>query len=325
LSDDSPVAIGRSGTTPVRRLPSVAAVTINFGSPADTLHCVRSLRETRYPDLQIIVVDNGSPPAERERLRAGLPTGVTLIQSEKNVGFSGGNNLGIRRALDEGADYVLLLNNDATLKSDGLHIAVESAQKIPRLGILSGKILMADDHGPTNTIWSAGGWWSPLRASGYLTGIGEPDQGQYDRPGPASFLAACMWLVPAAVFGRLGLMPELFFIYSEDTDYCLEALKAGYRLEYEPRSICYHKMSQSHWKAPGRASPFVSYYANRNRIYIARKWLDPFRRLMFYTYFIGTRVATTILKRDRTHLMGLWDGLRGKMGPHKRPFRRRDE
>jgi GT2 family glycosyltransferase len=289
-------------------------VTLNFGSPDDTFDCVRSLLATGYPDLRVIVVDNGSSSEDREHLERQIPPGVVLIQSDTNLGFSGGNNLGIRRALADGAEYVLLINNDAALAADALLVIARAVQAIPDLGILGGKILVANGNGPTSEIWSAGGRWSPLRASGYTIGMGETDRGQYERPAPMEFLTGCMWIVPREVFGTVGLMPEEFFLYGEDLDYCLNVRRAGYRVAYEPRAVCYHKVSGSHWHDRQRASPLLNYYTNRNRILIARRWLGPVKRLGFYAYFLASRLGTALLQRDRSYLAGVWDGLRGRTG-----------
>jgi GT2 family glycosyltransferase len=296
-------------------LPSIAAVTINFGAPDDTLECVRSLLGTGYQPLRVIVVENGSPAKHRDRLKQQLPAGVELLESPTNEGFSGGNNMGIRRALQLGVDYVLLLNNDATVKPDALHRMAEAAGKLGRMGVLGGKILVADEDGPTQRLWSTGGWWSPLKASGYPRGCGEEDRGQYDTPSEEQFIAACLWLIPAAVLREVGLLGEEFFIYCEDLDFCLRLSRAGYRIFYDPGVVCYHKVSRTYWQNRDRASPGLNYYTNRNRIKIARRWLSPLQRVVFYPYLFASRLLLAVKRRDLSYLGGLWDGVRGATGP----------
>ena len=297
--------------------PSITAVLVNYGPPEDTLECVRSLHATGYPALRVIVVDNASPGGAGERLKRELGDRVELILSDRNTGFSGGNNLGIRRALDAGTDYVVLINNDASLKSDALQILAEQAPAEPRLGILAGKIMVATEEGPTSNVWSAGGWWDPLRACGYATGMGEPDRGQYDQAGETEFFAGCLWFVPADVFRKVGLLDEAFFLYLEDADYCLQLRQTSYRLVYEPRAVCYHKVSRSHWHDRGRASAVLNYYTNRNRFLMARKWLTSVQRMMFYAYIFSSRIVQAGRHLDLSYLSGLWDGVRGKTGPLK--------
>lgn len=296
-------------------LPSVTAVLVNFGPANDTLDCVRSLHATRYPALRVIVVDNGSPQAARDRLQAELGPGVELLLSDRNLGFSGGNNLAIQRALDQGTDYVLLINNDATLKADALHVLARRAALEPRLGLVGGKILISDDAGSTGALWSAGGRWHPSRACSYATGMGEADHGQYDQAGETEFVPGCLWFVPSDVFRRAGLLDEAFFLYLEDADYCLRLKQAGYRILYEPGAVCYHKVSRSTWLNRERASPLLNYYINRNRFLMARRWLTPAQRLVFYLYIFPSRVIQAVRYLDASYLYGLWDGVRGKTGP----------
>ncbi len=300
----------------MNRPPFIVAVTVNFGRPDDTFECVASLLATQYPHLRIVVVDNGSAPDVRERLRQELPSGVVFIRSEKNLGFSGGNNLGIRHGLDAGADYIVLINNDATLKPDALRIVAESAPMVRGLGILGGKILVAEpDEAGQRQIWSAGGWYSQLKASGYLAGQGEVDQGQFDHASDTEFIPGCLWVVPSDVFRMVGLLEEDYFLYTEDLDYALRLHRARYRLYYEPRIVCYHKVSRSHWQDRGRASPLLNYYTNRNRVHFARRWLTPIQRAVFYVYFVASRLVAAAVYRDRSYLAGMWDGLRWKVGP----------
>src|SRR5581483_6054570 len=155
---------------------------------------------------RIIVVDNGSAPEHLQRLKACLPSGVEVIESPVNLGFAGGNNLGIRRAVEQGAAYILLLNNDATVRSDAIQNMVSTAGRLPRLGVLGGKILIAGKDGPTGEIWAAGGRWSPLKAQAYNEGLAEKDRGQYDHAAEEEFIPACLWLVPVQVFRDVGLL-----------------------------------------------------------------------------------------------------------------------
>lgn len=292
----------------------MAAVLINYGPPDDTFESVASLLATGYSALRIILVENGSAAEHRERLTKGLPPGIELILSDRNLGFSGGNNLGIRRALEDGVDYVLLLNNDATVKSDAVQVLVDTAVQWPRLGVLGGKILVANQAGPTSELWSVGGRWAPLKATAYHTGLGEQDRGQFDRARETEFVPACFWLVPAVVFRSVGLLDDAFFIYGEDTDFCLRVRKAGYRLALEPRAVCYHKVSRTYWQNRDRASPVLNYYMTRNRFRVARRWLNPLQRLVFYVYIFASRAVQAGRHLDRSYLAGLWDGLRGKFG-----------
>lgn len=296
----------------------VAAVTINFGAPDDTLLCVQSLLESSYPHLSVIVVDNGSAPQHLERLRRDLPRSVELLENGRNLGFSGGNNLAIRRALGAGADFILLVNNDAWVERETVEMLIEVVRREPRVGIATGKMLEAGDSGPTGRIWYAGGRLVRWKAGGYHRGMGERDEGQYDAPGDTDFAPGCLWLVPAPVFSEVGLLDEKFFLYTEDLDFCLRVRSAGYRIYYEPRARCYHKISRSHWTDRSKPSSTLNYYTNRNRCIIARRWLKPWERAVFYPYLFGSRAILALRHRDASYLSGLWDGLLRRSGPRGR-------
>lgn len=296
-------------------IPAVAAVTLHFGAVSDTLECVDSLLAAGWPGLRIYVVNNDPVTAERDGLRGRLPAGVRLVEPGRNLGFSGGNNVGIRQALDDGADYVLLLNNDATVQPGALGELVRAAQAAPSVGIAGGKILQTAPGNAEPVIWSAGGWWSPWRATSYPIGIGELDRGQFDRAGETEFTPACLWLIPRKTLETVGLLPEEHFVYGEDVDYCLMVRGAGYRVWYEPRAVCHHRVTRSVWHDRSRASPLLNYYTNRNRVLIARKWLSPLQRLVFYAYFLTSRAVLALTRGDRSFLAGLRDGWRGVTGP----------
>jgi GT2 family glycosyltransferase len=295
--------------------PVVAGVIITIGPPADTFDAVDSLRASDYPALRVYVVDNGSRPEHARELAERLRDKAMLIRSERNLGFSGGNNLGIARALDDGADYVMLLNNDATVAPDAIQRLVEAAASLPDVGVVTAKIYAA--YGPQDppVLWYAGGTFVPLRGVGVHVGMGDLDRGQFDRRGETGFVTGCLMLMPSAVLHAHGLLPEQFFIYGEDVDYCLTLQQAGLRLYYEPAAVCYHRVSRTMWRSRGRASPVATYYMNRNRILTARKWVPLPQRLVFYALLLGSRVVKAVRERDTTYFLGVWDGFRGGTGP----------
>jgi GT2 family glycosyltransferase len=263
----------------------------------------------------VIVVDNGSSENHLRELRTSLPDGVELLEMGRNLGFSGGNNAGIRRALDLGAEYVLLLNNDAWVEPCTVATLVSAAGRLPDAGIVTGKIFRAGPEGPTDIIWYAGGRWVPWKAAAYHRGMGEKDRGQYDAAGETEFAPGCLWLLPAKVIRSVGFLEEEFFLYTEDLDYCLRVRRAGYRVYYEPAARCYHRVSRSHWHERNSASPVLNYYSNRNRFLIARRWLTPWQRVVLYPYLLGSRAILALLHRNASYLWGLWDGFLGRSGP----------
>lgn len=239
--------------------PHVCIVVLNWNNRDDTLSCLESLRGLDYPSFDVVVVDNGSTDDSVATIRERHPE-VTVLEARRNLGFTGGNNLGLRWALDCGADYALLLNNDTELTASFLTLLVAAAEEDPRIGIASPLILY---HDRPDTIWSAGGRIDWLRGSASMIGLDELDRGQFGTtPHNVDFVTGCALLVKADVMRRLGLLDERFFAYYEDTEWCVRARHAGYRTVLVPRARIWHKISP----AAREASPTVHYMMTRNRL-----------------------------------------------------------
>jgi GT2 family glycosyltransferase len=234
--------------------PRVAIVIVNWNGRALTLECLRSLRWIVSPQVQLIVVDNGSTDGSLEGIRETSPE-MTLIALGENRRFAGGNNAGIRQALRDGAEMVLLLNNDTIVDPDFLHFMVERMDSDSRCGMVAPKILYETDR---RRIWYAGGcisfWTGTLRH----VGIREIDHGQYDTPRSIEYATGCCVLVKREVIEHIGMLDESFFMYGEDADWSLRAGGAGYTLLYEPRAVIWHKVSVS-------AGGHLSWYKLRHK------------------------------------------------------------
>jgi GT2 family glycosyltransferase len=232
---------------------------LNWNDSRETLSCLESLRGLDYPSYDVVVVDNGSTDGSVATIRERHPE-VTVLEAGRNLGFTGGNNLGLRWALDCGADYGLLLNNDTELTPSFLTLIVDAAGEDPRIGIASPLILY---HDRPDTIWSAGGTIDWRRGSAGMIGIDEPDMGQFGAtPRDVDFVTGCAFLVKAEVMRRLGLLDDRFFAYYEDTEWCVRARRAGYRTVVVPRARIWHKISP----VAREASPRVHYFMTRNRL-----------------------------------------------------------
>jgi hypothetical protein len=246
--------------------PSVFIVLLNYNGVHDTLECVESLQKITYPNYQIIVVDNGSSGDDVEQLHS-LGNRIQLIESDINRGFSGGNNLGITYALNSGAAYIMLLNNDTIVEPDFIDRLIEGFGDDDKIGITVPKINYYAERGK---IWYGGGDISKYRASGFTDGVGE-DESKHNVDKYVTFATGCCLLIRADSIAKVGFMDENYFLYLEDTDYCMRFINAGYRIKYVGGGKIYHKVSAATQK---HNSLLPVYYVTRNRLYFAKKFFE---------------------------------------------------
>lgn len=259
-------------------MPLVSVITINYNNTLVTEELLASLPGADEAfELEVIVVDNGSQPDPVPAWKEKYPW-VTFIRSESNLGFSKGNNLGIKKA---SGDLLFLVNNDTVFTEDLVPRMVRLFQDHPSVGIASPKIWY---YGEEKLIQYAG--FTPmnmLTARNRCVGQFEKDQGQYDdRTGPTGYIHGAAMMVRREVIKKAGLMPEEFFLYYEEVDWCEEIRKYGYEIWVEPRAVIYHKESVS----VGKNSALKEYYMNRNRILFIRRNAGPLTGLGFFIYFL---------------------------------------
>lgn len=251
--------------------PDISIVTVNYNGLLDTIELCNSLKDNlKSVSYELIVVDNGSFKNEATELQALFPW-IKAIRSENNLGFSGGNNLGI---LQTQGMYILLLNNDTYLCNDTIHYLKNTLINNPYMAAVSPKIRFAF---PPRHIQYAG--YTPLTRitlRNRSIGFNEPDNGQYDMLTETSITHGAAMMVKRQVIDKIGLMPEIYFLYYEELDWCTKMTNAGYSLGYDPRCTVFHKESQS----TGQLSPLRTYYLTRNRLLFAwrnrkscEKWL----------------------------------------------------
>jgi GT2 family glycosyltransferase len=296
---------GGPGAGPGRPLLGVVIVNWNGQHLLDA--CLTSVLDQRPTPDRVIVVDNGSIDGSQEYLRTRWPQ-VVALDAGSNLGFSGGNNLGIRDALAAGADYVLLLNNDAQLLPGALGELLAVLEKEgPAVWAAAPKILY---RAKPDVIWSAGGrfdWWRGLSIH---RGWDEQDRGQYDRPELIDFATACCLLVRGRIFREVGLLDEGYFMYFEDADFAARVGRTGARVAYQPAARVLHDVQGSSGGSGSGPSPAVLYYWTRNRWrFISRNVRGPVRRLVAHVYVVSTRLvrmaqATLGGRRRDTRLIG---------------------
>lgn len=239
--------------------PTVTVVVLNWNNWQDTVDCVESCRRVTHPSVRLLVVDNGSTDGSEAILRERFPS-VELLQTGENLGFAGGNNVGIRHALARGSDLVVLLNNDTVVDPVFVTALVEAAAAHPEAGMLCPKILL---HDRPQVFWYAGASYHPWLGWGRHRGAGEEDRGQYDRIEPTERVTGCALLVTRALCERVGLLRDDFFCYAEDLEWGLRARAAGFSLLYVPTARVWHKVSRS---TGGARSVAAVRYNTRNQL-----------------------------------------------------------
>ncbi len=294
--------------------PLVSIISINYDQPQVTFGMLESLRNLSYKNIEIIIVDNASPNHDPEQIKQRYPE-IKLIKSGINLGFAGGNNLGIKEAKGK---YLFFLNNDTEVTSDCLEPLVNLFESNSTAGIASPKIKFFDSD---NIIQYAGSteinpWTGRNRGIGSM----EKDTGQFNLSTKTDLAHGAAMMVPRAVIDKAGLMPEIYFLYYEELDWCEMIKREGYSCHYVGEASVYHKESMS----VGKASLLKTYYINRNRLLFIRRNFSGFQKwssyLLFLALAIPKRSAGHAIKGEWKHCMALWRGvfwnLKSAIQPH---------
>lgn len=262
------------------RMPArVAIILVNYNTFEDTKECVLSLLKIEeMNNCQIVVVDNCSTNLDDDAIEF-IRKNTVYLQSKENIGFSGGNNIGIRWALSNKYDYVLLLNNDTIVKSNFLKELFDGIKNKSNVGAAIGKIYYYHDK---NLLWYAGGRTDYNIGMVYQIGYEEQDVGQYDVQQEAQFATGCMMLIPCKVIKEIGFLEESFFLYAEDLEYSLRLQKKGYSIYYIPSSVIYHKVGSSSGKI--NVSFKTQYYNVRNTIRCFNMYQNFLQKLLTIIY-----------------------------------------
>jgi FkbM family methyltransferase len=295
--------------------PRVAVVVLSYNGRDLTLACIESLRAGDWPETEIVVVDNHSEDDSVAAIRREAPE-VTLIENPANLGFPGGCNVGIRHALERGCDYVLLLNNDATVAPDCLRRLVEAAEDEGAARILCPLVYYANHP---DRIWYAGSEWDPARIyNGGYHGRGERDVGQFDGVCPTGVATGAAVLIAREVFEKIGLLDEALFLQAEDVEFSARATAAGFGISVVSDAKVWHHVSAA---SGGEFSPLAAYYCLRNGLHISREYqrFGSARRAAYEAGFVGVflahaRRSDRKLESVRAVLRGWRDYHLGRLG-----------
>ena len=261
----------------------VAIILVNWNGQRHTLECLASLREDTYADKYTIVVDNGSSDDSVAVIRSRFPD-VLVLEAGENLGFTGGNNLGMRRALEDGVDYLYILNNDTVVEPDALSALVQAAEFCSDYAIFTPVIHYYDDRSQT---WLAGTNMDMMRGSAVHDNSRIPARDEPMREIP--WASGCALLIRASVLQQVGCFDVRYFYLWEDVDLCLRVRAAGHKIGIVPAARIYHKVSQTFQAA----SSIYWYYQIRNNLLCARLHSGPaYRRavrVMLRQYFKDCR------------------------------------
>lgn len=283
--------------------PLVSIITINFNQLRMTCELLDSLRQVTYSNLEVIVVDNHSAEDPTTVISQKYPD-VRLIVASENLGFAGGNNLGIRAAKGE---YLLFLNNDTEVDPGFLEPLVALFETNARAGAASSKILYYNSGGMIQ--YAGSSRIDPFTGRSKRIGYMEKDNGQHDTLRETDLAHGAAMMVPRRVIDEVGMMPEFFFLYYEEVDWCESIKKAGYSVYFVPGSKVYHKESMS----IGKGSTLKTYYMTRNRLLYMRRNTAGLKKITWILFFLFFSLPKNALmytmKRDIEHAKAFWKGL----------------
>lgn len=301
--------------------PKVSIIIVNYNGINDTLECLNSLKSLSYPNCEVIVVDNASQDASSalNKIYNDFPN-VKIISLGQNLGFAGGNNIGIDYALkQQKAEYVLLLNNDTTVAPDFLKKMIEVGESDKKIGVVGAKIYYYNDR---TRIWYNGGHFS-WTDGGEHEECNQIDANQNDaKIKPTNFITGCAILIKAETILNISLMDESFFMYYEDIDWSLRAKEAGYNIVVATDAHIWHKVSRS---TVEMGEPKRQYYHIRNALLLAKKHTSPFifKMLMLWSrYYYAKQLVKLFLlpsKREvsKMIMLGIKDFNRKRFGELK--------
>ena len=262
----------------------VSIITINYNGLEDTCALIDSIPFNE--NMEVIVVDNASNNQEAETIALRYPQ-VKIIKSKHNMGFAGGNNLGIQAAQGK---YIFLVNNDTIFKDFNIRALIDRMESSSDIAIVCPKIRFTWGNHPIQ--FAGYSKLSRISVRNHAIGFNEEDHSQFDTAHPTPYAHGAAMLIRKDTIEKVGLMPECYFLYYEELDWSMMFTRAGYQIWYEPKCTIYHKESQ----ATGQNSPLRTYYITRNRLLLVQRNPIEFNQTRAYFYLFGIVAMRDILK-----------------------------
>jgi len=314
--------------------PGVSIIILNWNGIKDTIVCLESVYKLDYPNFEVIVVDNGSTDNSVKLIRNSFPK-VSLIENIVNLGYAGGNNVGMRYAIDAGAKYVWLLNNDTVVAPDSLSELIRAAKQSDRCGLLSPVIYYYDEP---QKIQFNGSFLDWVRKRVVQSDLPEPGSGSSGQDlskqvaddmeemlssGKVTGSDAVLWgtalLIKREAIMSIGYLNEKYFSYHEDIEYSVRAINCGFTNVVVSASKIFHKEASS---SGGKDSPFYCYFMTRNIYYFWRDNLSGLDKIFYLRNYLSDSISRAgSLKKKKKHesvnacMDGIWSALRGVTGP----------
>lgn len=293
-------------------MKELAIILLNYNNVDDTLECVKSIEKNYSNECTIVVVDNKSTDNSKELLIKNKDR-YKLILNDVNNGFAHGNNIGIQWALSEGFEYVMLLNNDTLVTKESIEKMMKSIKDNKNIGIVSPRIMYYPDK---ESIWFDGGkinWLKFIVEHKNMNKNIKDIQESNENEEVVDFITGCCMLIRSDVINSVGYLPEEYFMYYEDVDYCIKIKDAGYDLLSIKDSIIYHKVSSS---SGGEDSPFSIKWGTRNRIIFMNKYkqrvplIKYYGGVLFFYVTRGMKLISYKVKGDKTRFNAIIDGMK---------------
>lgn len=292
----------------------VSIILVNYKTLECIIECIKSIKATKFNNLEIIVVDNDSKDNCRSMIMK-LWDDIVVIENSSNMGFSEANNIGIKHAIKNSTEYILLLNGDTIVSESFFDTLLSTRSNIEedRIGIISAKILYYDNP---KKIWYNGGRINKLKGSADIYDLNLKNYESKQKVMECTFISGCCMLIPARVINDVGLLCDKYFLYYEDTDYCYKISKAGYKLIINRMAIMYHKESAS----TGKKSNLYTYYNTRNRFIFANDNLTGVYKWFSFMYTFGWLIKKIVYKEYKIKyvILGCLDFLKNRNGKTER-------
>ena len=295
--------------------PKVSIIILNWNGLKDTIECFESLKKITYPNYEVIVVDNGSEGNDAVILEEQYKDYINVIRNKENLGFAEGNNVGIRKVLEEGkSSYVLSLNNDTIVEPNFLNELVKTAESDSKIGIVGPRTVFYEQ--PNKTV---------IGAAFINLWLGKTYSKDKTNPSECDFVTGCAILIKKSALEKLNyFFDNAYFTYYEDTDLCFRIKKRGFKIIYYPKIKLKHKVGAT--TAIGERNPPAIYYYIRNRFLFMHKYANIYQKIFFFSVYLIIGIPAFILrsiffwnkginKREiKLYLRAVKDGLRIRGG-----------